>query len=244
MSTWVIIGATSAMGEAFARKCAAEGHPVIVTARKKADADAIATDLALRGAPEAKGFVLDLSKPAQMKSLRTLVAKLETDVSVGFFAGSMGDQNTLNAAPADTAPTYIENLVGPAECLQHLANELEKRGSGTIVALSSVAGDRGRASNYLYGSAKAGWTAYLSGLRNRLAAAGVHVMTVKPGFVDTEMTWGLDGLFLVADPKDVAESLWKAAIKKKNVIYVPGFWWLIMTIIKHVPEPIFKKLKL
>ena len=244
MSTWVIIGATSSMGEAFARKCAVEGHSVIVTARKKPDADAIATDLELRGAPEAKGFALDLGKPAQIKSLKNLVAKLGGEVSIGFFAGSMGDQNALNAAPENTAPTFIENLVGPAECLQHMANELEQRGSGTIVALSSVAGDRGRASNYLYGSAKAGWTAYLSGLRNRLAAAGVHVVTVKPGFVDTEMTWGLDGLFLVADPKDVAETLWKAAKKKKNAIYVPGIWWLIMTIIKHIPEPIFKKLKL
>ena len=244
MSTWIIIGATSAMGEAFARKCATEGQAIVVTARKKLDAEAIAKDLKFRGASEAKGIALDITKPVQLAALDKLAAKTAGEINIGFFAGSMRDQTALNNAPEETPPTYIENLVGPAECLQRLAPLLETRGCGTIVALSSVAGDRGRASNYVYGSAKAGWTAFLSGLRNRLSASGVHVMTVKPGFVDTDMTWGLDGLFLVADPSDVADTLWKAAHKKRNSIYVPWFWWIIMTIIRHVPEPIFKKLKL
>ena len=110
------------------------------------------------------------------------------------------------------------------------------------MVVTSVAGDRGRFSNYVYGSAKAGFATYLSGLRNRLNRSGAHVVTVKPGFVDTSMTWGVEGMFLVAAPAAVAKSIAKAVEKKKNVIYTPGFWWFIMTIIKLVPERIFKKL--
>jgi short-subunit dehydrogenase len=119
---------------------------------------------------------------------------------------------------------------------------MEARAGGTVVGVSSVAGDRGRLSNYVYGAAKAGFATYLSGLRNRLTRAGAHVVTVKPGFTDTAMTWGVEGMFLVASPDKVAAAIDRAITKKKNVIYTPGFWWLIMTIIKLVPEPIFKKL--
>jgi short-subunit dehydrogenase len=123
-----------------------------------------------------------------------------------------------------------------------LANRFVQRGSGTIVGVSSVAGDRGRASNYVYGSAKAGFTAFLSGLRNRLARQGVHVLTVKPGFVRTRMTRGmkLPGA-LTADPVLVGREIYAAAITRKDVVYVYPSWRLIMGIIKMVPEGIFKK---
>jgi len=123
-----------------------------------------------------------------------------------------------------------------------LAPVIEARGGGTVVGVGSVAGDRGRIGNYVYGSAKAGFHTYLSGLRNRLNRSGGHVVTVKPGFVDTGMTWGIEGMFLVAPPEKVAEDILKAVAKKKNTIYTPFFWRYIMLIITHIPEFIFKKL--
>jgi short-subunit dehydrogenase len=107
-----------------------------------------------------------------------------------------------------------------------------------------VAGDRGRQSNYIYGSAKGALSLFLQGLRNRLAKAGVHVMTVKPGFVDTKMTFGKPGMFLVAQPEQVATEVFKAFQKQRNVVYVPWFWFWIMAIIRAIPEALFKTLKL
>ena len=121
---------------------------------------------------------------------------------------------------------------------------MEERGSGTVIGIGSVAGDRGRVGNYTYGAAKAGFHTYLSGLRNRLTRAGGHVVTVKPGFVDTAMTWGLPGMFLVASPEAVANDLWTAALKKKNTIYTPFFWRYIMLIIRSIPEFMFKKMSI
>ena len=125
-----------------------------------------------------------------------------------------------------------------------IAPLIEERGSGTIVGVASVAGDRGRIGNYVYGAAKAGFATYLSGLRNRLTKAGGHVVTVKPGFVDTAMTWGLPGMFLVASPNDVAKAILNAVDKKKNEIYTPFFWRYIMLIIRNIPEAIFKKMSI
>lgn len=126
--------------------------------------------------------------------------------------------------------------------LQALAPEMEARGGGTVVGIGSVAGDRGRIGNYVYGAAKAGFHTYLSGLRNRLTRAGGHVVTVKPGFVDTAMTWGLPGMFLVASPDQVAQDILRAVARKKNVIYTPFFWRYIMLIIRSIPEALFKKM--
>jgi len=112
------------------------------------------------------------------------------------------------------------------------------------VALGSVAGDRGRLKNYVYGAAKAGLHTYLQGLRARGVRSGVQVVTVKPGFVDTAMTWGLPGMFLVASPDAIAAACLSAVAKKRDVIYAPFFWWGIMTIIRHIPERIFKKLNI
>ncbi|MEO0342122.1 MAG: SDR family NAD(P)-dependent oxidoreductase [Pseudomonadota bacterium] len=244
MTTWVVIGASSAMGTAFARKVAREGHSLIVTTRKLEEAKALCADLHIRGASTAEPARLDLTDHQSIAALSAQVMATSQDISVAFFAGSMRPQEEISAEPELGAQTYQDNLVGPAECLLTLAAILEQRGSGVIIALSSVAGDRGRASNYVYGSAKAGFTAFLSGLRNRLSPFGIRVVTVKAGFVDTEMTWGLPGMFLVADPIDVANALWKASARGPEVIYLPKFWWVIMTIIRTIPEPIFKKLKL
>jgi hypothetical protein len=137
------------------------------------------------------------------------------------------------------------NYLGPASILSRIAGQMEQEGRGVIVGISSVAGDRGRASNYAYGAAKAGFTAFLSGLRNRLASKGVHVMTVKPGFVNTAMTEGMDlPSALTAEPVEVADRVDKAIKRKKNVVYVKPVWRLVMGIIIHIPEWLFKRMSI
>jgi short-subunit dehydrogenase len=156
----------------------------------------------------------------------------------------MPDQSAIDADPSLIDGTVIDSFTGPARFLQMLAPLIEARGAGCVVGIGSVAGDRGRIGNYVYGAAKAGFHTYLSGLRNRLTRAGGHVVTVKPGFVDTAMTWGIEGMFLVAAPEKVAVDILKAVRKKRNVIYTPFFWRYIMLIIRSIPEPIFKKMSI
>ncbi len=165
-------------------------------------------------------------------------------MNAAVFVGSMPAQAEIDADPALIDGTATDSFTGPARFLQMLAPVIEARGGGTVVGVGSVAGDRGRLGNYVYGAAKAGFATYLSGLRNRLTRAGGHVVTVKPGFVDTGMTWGLPGMFLVASPEAVAEDILKAVRKKRNVIYTPFFWRFIMLIIIHIPEFVFKKMKI
>ncbi|MEL6207069.1 MAG: SDR family NAD(P)-dependent oxidoreductase, partial [Pseudomonadota bacterium] len=160
------------------------------------------------------------------------------------FSGSMPPQTEIDADPDMIAGVVADSFTGPAHLLGLVALQIEAAGAGAIVGVASVAGDRGRVGNYAYGAAKAGFATYLSGLRNRLGRSGGHVVTVKPGFVDTAMTWGLPGMFLVAPPQAVATSILKAVEKKRNVIYTPFFWRYIMMIIRSVPEPIFKKLSI
>jgi short-subunit dehydrogenase len=154
----------------------------------------------------------------------------------------MPAQSEIDADASLVDGTVTDSFTGPARFLQTIAPLMEQRGGGTVVGVGSVAGDRGRIGNYVYGAAKAGFHTYLSGLRNRLTRAGGHVVTVKPGFVDTAMTWGLPGMFLVATPDMVARDILTAVEKKRNVIYTPFFWRYIMLIIRSIPEPIFKKL--
>jgi short-subunit dehydrogenase len=156
----------------------------------------------------------------------------------------MPTQDEIDTDPGLIARTVTDNFTGPAQFLQFLAPVLENRGHGTIVGVGSVAGDRGRVGNYVYGAAKAGFHTYLSGLRNRMGRSGCHVMTVKPGMVDTAMTWGLDGLVLVVPPQKVARDILKGVKNKRNAIYTPSIWRYIMLIIRLIPEPIFKKLSI
>jgi short-subunit dehydrogenase len=159
--------------------------------------------------------------------------------------GLMGQQ-AENERDVQKAATVIRsNFEGPASILAILANRFESRGHGSLVGVSSVAGDRGRATNYVYGSAKAGFTAFLSGLRNRLAKRNVHVVTVLPGFVATQMTEGMDlPARLTAQPREVAEAIRRAVERKTDVVYVRSVWRLIMAIIRNIPEPVFKRLKI
>ena len=243
-STWIILGATSAMARAFARAVSAEGAAVLLAGRDKDDLAALAADCRLRGARLAEAVEFDARKPKGFAALIERMEAEEGELNAAVFVGSMPEQAAIDADPALIDGVVTDSHTGPARFLQMLAPLMEARGGGTVVGVASVAGDRGRIGNYVYGSAKAGFATYLSGLRNRLTRAGGHVVTVKPGFVDTAMTWGLPGMFLVAAPDAVASDILKAVRKKRNTIYTPFFWRYIMLIIRHIPEPVFKKMKI
>jgi len=242
--TWLILGATSAMARAFASAVADRKTGVLLAGRDMDDLQASASDCLLRGARLAEAVTFDARKPAGFEAIAQRLAAEEGRINVAVFVGYMPPQAEIDKNPELIEQVSTDNFSGPARLLQMIAPLIEERGSGTIVGVASVAGDRGRIGNYVYGAAKAGFATYLSGLRNRLTKAGGHVVTVKPGFVDTAMTWGLPGMFLVASPNDVAKSILNAVDKKKNEIYTPFFWRYIMLIIRNIPEAIFKKMSI
>ncbi len=239
---WIILGASSAMARAFARKAASEGADLILAGRDQDDLQAAVADCLLRGAASVTAMPFDTRDATSFAAILIAAARFEGVINAAVFAGSMPLQSEIDANPELAAGMIADNYMGPLRMLHELAPLLEDRKSGTIVGVGSVAGDRGRIKNYVYGSTKAAFHTYLAGLRNRLTRSGAHVLTVKPGFVDTAMTWGLPGMFLVASPTDVAEAIWQAAAKKRDVIYAPFFWRYIMLIIRNIPERIFKKM--
>lgn len=231
------------MAMALAHTFGARGHPLQLAARNVADLEAAKTDLELRHNVSVSLHELDALAPETHADFVSNLGELP-EIAISAI-GYMGDQTASEQDPAAAAQVMRSNFEGPANLLGILANHFVARGSGTLVGISSVAGDRGRATNYIYGSAKAGFTAYLSGLRNRLAKVGVHVLTVLPGFVATRMTEGMDlNPKLTAEPEAVAEAIARACDRQKNVIYVLPIWWLVMLIIRNIPERIFKKLSL
>ena len=241
--TWIIVGATSSMARAFARKVSGKGVHIVLAGRDLEDMAHTARDCEIRGANSALVVPFDARDPGTFDEIGVKAALQEGCINVAVFVASMPEQDEIDADPSLVQTTIIDGFSGPAELLHRLAPLMEERGCGTVIGVGSVAGDRGRLGNYVYGSGKAGFATYLAGLRNRLGRSGIHVVTVKPGFVDTAMTWGLPGLFLVASPDAVADDLLKAVKKKRNVVYTPWFWRYIMLIIIHIPEFIFKKLK-
>jgi len=243
MKNILILGATSDMAQAIARKFAAEGWSLTLAARELELLEPIAGDLKVRANTTVEALRFDAmdfgNHEAFYESLPT-----HPDVVVCVF-GYMGDQMAARTDFEEVRRTIDVNYTGAVSILNVVADDFEKRGHGVIAGISSVAGDRGRQSNYIYGSAKAGFTAYLSGLRNRLAKKGVHVMTVKPGFCRTKMTENMElpGA-LTAEPEQVAEAVFKGVQNKRNVVYTLWMWRWIMLIIRHIPEFLFKKMGL
>ncbi len=242
--TWIILGATSSMAKAFARAVSEQGHSVLLTGRDTVDLKRSAADCVAYGARVGEAMKFDARKRESFAAIIKRAKAEDGLINVAVFVGSMPPQDEIDADPSLIGGTVTDSFTGPAEFLQGIAPEMEARGGGSVVGVCSVAGDRGRIGNYVYGAAKAGFATYLSGLRNRLTRAGGHVVTVKPGFVDTGMTWGIEGMFLVAPPEKVAQDILKAVRKKKNVIYTPFFWRYIMLIIRSIPEFIFKKMSI
>ncbi|ARE40843.1 Sorbitol-6-phosphate 2-dehydrogenase [Rhodovulum sp. P5] len=239
----LILGARSDIGRAVAHAFAAEGHPIQLAARNAESLQPDATDITIRYNVAASVHDFDALDTAHHAAF---LDHLPTLPEVAVCAvGLMGDQAENETDAGKAALVIRANFEGPALILGDLANRFAARGSGTLVGISSVAGDRGRATNYVYGASKAGFTAFLSGLRNRLAKQGVHVVTVLPGFVNTRMTEGMDlpgGL--TAEPQELGTAIVKAVEKKRNIIYVRPVWRLIMAIIRAIPEAVFKKLSL
>ena len=240
--TWVILGATSSMAKAFTRLLAERGAGLILAGRDMDDLAVCAADATARGAAFSQAIAIDMRDE---QSFAPVIARLTSEdgtLNAAVFTGSMPPQDVIDADTSMIAGVIADSHVGPATFLQAIAPHLEARGSGTIVGIGSVAGDRGRLGNYVYGSSKAGFDVYLSGLRNRLGRKGVHVVTVKPGMVDTAMTWDMDKLMFPGTPESVAADIAKAVYKKRNTVYSPGIWRYVMFVIRHIPEPIFKKL--
>ncbi len=243
MSYILILGATSDIALALARKYATEGYNLYLAARQVSRLEPDSKDLAIRYGINVQLLEFDARKFETHESLYKSLNPGPDIVCCVF--GFLGDQTSAQQRWQESHQIIEVNYTGAVSILNTVANEMEANKQGTVIGISSVAGERGRGSNYLYGSAKAGFTAYLSGLRNRLTKSGVHVLTVKPGFVDTAMTAGLDlpGP-ITAKPEQVANDIYKAALKKKNVLYTLWMWRYIMWIIRNIPESIFKKLSL
>jgi len=241
--TALILGATSDIGRAAARALATDGYAIQLAGRDRHAVERERDDLAVRGDRAVTAHILDITDSCAHRAFIDGLAPLP-DVVV-CVVGTMGAQRDNERDPAQAARVIATNYTAPAQLLGDFAERFAERGSGVIVGISSVAGDRGRAKNYIYGSAKAGFTAFLSGMRNRFARTGIHVATIKPGFVRTRMTEGLDlpGA-LTARPERVGEAVRRAVVRRKDVVYVLPIWRLIMLIIRAIPEPIFKRLDL
>lgn len=241
--TILILGANSDIARAIAHQYAQEGNRLLLAARNSKRLEADVSDLSIRYNGEAEILEFDALAYAQHQAFYNQLSS-KPDIVFCVF-GYLGKQEDAQMDWPQAKEIMETNYLGAASILHHVANEMESRGEGCIVGISSVAGDRGRASNYLYGSSKAGFTAYLSGLRNRLSKKGVHVLTVKPGFVKTAMTEEMDlPPLLTAMPETVAKDIIKAVRKRKNTLYTKWMWRYIMMIIRHIPEFIFKKMSL
>lgn len=244
-TTWLILGASSSVARALAGLAAARGCHILLAGRDMEDLERTASDLQIRHGVTAEAVRFDATDYDRHAAFAAQCgAKSKGRLNIFLSFGIMPEQSDIDR-DFDLARRTIEaNYLGAVSILSRLAPILETRAVGSIVVLGSVAGDRGRRKNYVYGSAKAGLHTYLQGLRARLSDAGVSVTTVKPGFLDTAMTWGLPGMFLVASPEACAQACLNYAEKGAEIRYFPWFWWGIMTIIKSIPERVFKKLSI
>ncbi|WP_207461065.1 SDR family oxidoreductase [Azospirillum sp. SYSU D00513] len=239
----LILGATSDIGWAIAQHYAQAGRPLLLAARNPERLEADAADLRIRWGADVRVADFDVLDVGGHSAF--LDGLEELPATVVCVVGLLGSQPDAERDFTAARRVIDSNLTGPASILGEVANRMEARGSGTIIGISSVAGDRGRASNYIYGAAKAGFTAFLSGLRNRLAKRGVHVVTVKPGFVRTRMTEGMSlPARLTAEPNEVARAILAAEARGRDIVYVRPVWWVIMLVIRSLPEKIFKRTKL
>lgn len=242
----LILGAGSGMGRALARALAAEGRDLVLAGRRLDEMERIAADCSLRGGVRARALHFEAAALAEHDAFMETCEKVFEEGIEGVLLcyGDMPEEDAMRAAP-DLARRMIEvNYVSAVSILERAGATLAERGKGWICAIGSVAGDRGRPGNYLYGSSKAALATYLQGLRARLAKRGVGVVTIKPGFVDTGMTYGRAGMFLVASPEQVARDVLRGIRRNRAVVYTPRFWAGIMLIIRWIPDRIFNRLEL
>ncbi len=241
----VVLGATSGIAEATCRIWAGEGASLFLVARNAEKLAVVAADLKTRGAAYVDTAVADLDQTADHASLLTHAINSLGGMDVAYLAhGILGDQGAGEREFGVAEQILHTNFVAPVSLLTWLANYCVQRRSGVLAVISSVAGDRGRKSNYLYGASKAGLSAFLGGLRNRVDREGVTVLTIKPGPVKTAMTAEMKGSEKFADVDAVAKAIAGAVAARKDTLYVPFIWGPIMGVIQHIPERVFKKLNL
>jgi decaprenylphospho-beta-D-erythro-pentofuranosid-2-ulose 2-reductase len=245
MTNILIIGATSAIAQSVARVYATQSNRLCLVARNEAALAALRDELTSLGAPLVATLTFDaLNLASHQAVVENAISALGSLDSVLIAHGELVPEPECAREWKAAERSLTVNFCSAVALLIPLANYFEARRSGNITVISSVAGDRGRGSNYTYGAAKAGLSAYLQGLRNRLAKAGVSVTTIKPGFVDTPMTKNMKKSLLFASPDTVARRIVRASQRGEAVVYTPFFWRFIMGIIVHIPECIFKRMSL
>ena len=241
----LIIGATSAIAQAVARLLASRGTTLVLWGRSAERLEIVATDLRVKYGVPVSLEAFDLNDTSLHQAAFDRAAALHGPFDLALIChGNLPDQGACEKDFAVAAREFQINCLGPISMLTVLANHFERQGHGCLAAISSVAGDRGRQSNYVYGTTKAALSTFLAGLRNRLFPHGVQVLTIKPGFVDTPMTARLKKGPLFASPEKVAGDIVRAVEKGTCVLYTPWFWRWIMLIIRLIPEPVFRKLKM
>lgn len=244
MSKILIIGATSTIAEYCARLWAARGEEMFLVGRNSERLDRIVADLGVRGAAKVSQYVLDLNDYDGHQAMLYAAERELGGLDIVLVAhGTLSDQKACEQNVSLTMQEIKTNALSVIALLTLIANRLEAQRKGTIAVISSVSGDRGRASNYVYGSAKAMVTVFTSGLRQRLHKSGVSVVTIKPGFVDTPMTASFEKGLLWTAPSDVAHLLDRAVHNKAAEAYLPRYWRLILLIIKLLPDAVFVRIK-
>lgn len=240
----LILGATSAIARETARLLAADGDRLFLVARDSERLGIVSDDLGVRGAESPDGLVADLDDFHRHDEIvEKAVASLGGLDAAIVAHGILGDQQRCQEDWGEAEKVLRTNFLSAASLLTRIANRFEAQGAGTLVGISSVAGDRGRQSNYVYGASKGALSLFLQGLRNRLHPSGVQVITVKPGFVDTPMTAHIRKGPLFAKPAAIGRGIRRAMRRGKDVVYLPWFWRVIMTVIGLLPERIFKRLR-
>ena len=240
----VIIGATSAIAKEVGRIYASKRWEIFLVARSKEKMTILEEDFKARGATSTKSMCIDFSQKNNYQDIVDWAGK-DGNIDLLLVAhGVLCDQKACEDSNEIALSSFEINFISYMCLLNLFAKKMEAQAKGTIASISSVAGDRGRQSNYFYGTAKGALSIYCQGLRNRLYKSNVHVLTIKPGFVKTPMTAELKQGPLFVEPQLVAKDICKAIESKKNQLYTPWFWWIIMSIIKLIPETIFKRLKL
>lgn len=245
MRNVLIIGATSAIAEATGRLYARAGDNLFLLGRDNPRLQAIAADLRLRGAVSVDAALLDVEAIERHDPALDAAWQSLGQVELVLLAhGVLPDQALCEHSVQQTLQALSVNAVASIALMVSLAERLEQQGHGCLAVIGSVAGDRGRASNYVYGSAKAAIEAFASGLRQRLQSKGVNVLLIKPGFVDTPMTRNFRKNVLWVRPERIALGIAEAVERRRSVVYLPGFWRGIMFVIRHIPEAVFKRMPL
>ena len=240
-----VAGATSAIAQAIGRLLAARGASFFLVARDPVKLAAVEADLRGRGASNVTCAVADLDELGRHSALVEDAFATLGGVDLALVAhGTLPDQARCEASFEAARAALHTNFLSAASLAAALANRLERQGAGTLAVMGSVAGDRGRRSNYVYGAAKGGLDVFCQGLRHRLHAARVNVLVVKPGFVDTPMTRDFPKGPLWASPERVARGIVRAVDRGAHVAYVPGFWRLVMAVVRRLPERIFLRTRL